>query len=268
MAKFSKNTLEHVAKTPFPAYEGDEPYVFVSYAHADANLVFPELKKFHDDGINIWYDQGIAPGNEWTTEIAEALEGCSMFIVFISENSAKSINVRNEIHYALDEKKPFISIYLEETELPPGLKLAMGSRQSLLKYTMRDSEYIFRCRKAFARNGFKISGDSSSKDFKADLKETNKAGGNKLLYVAILAIVILIVVGGFILSSGSLDNINPNSTEDTKDILFDVAYADEKANISINFVEFEMTEDTSEDPLWKYSYYGWGEVIGADLSKD
>ena len=34
---------------PFPAHTGDEPYIFVSYAHADDDLVYPQL----DDGIGV-----------------------------------------------------------------------------------------------------------------------------------------------------------------------------------------------------------------------
>ena len=56
MNRDNLNMQEHVANVPFHAYEGDEPYIFVSYAHEDASKVFPELKRFHDDGINIWYD--------------------------------------------------------------------------------------------------------------------------------------------------------------------------------------------------------------------
>ncbi len=28
---------------PFPAYRGDEPYVFVCYAHEDEGVVYPEI---------------------------------------------------------------------------------------------------------------------------------------------------------------------------------------------------------------------------------
>jgi len=51
---------------PFPAYKGEEPYIFVCYAHEDSDVVYPELQRLHDGGVNIWYDEGIAPGHEWT----------------------------------------------------------------------------------------------------------------------------------------------------------------------------------------------------------
>ena len=47
---------------PFPAYQGDEPYVFVCYAHEDEDVVYPELAWLHEQGIKLWYDEGISGG--------------------------------------------------------------------------------------------------------------------------------------------------------------------------------------------------------------
>ena len=117
-----ENTLvPGVGRIPFPAYRGKEPYIFISYAHIDSDTVFPEIKCFNEQGYHVWYDEGIAPGNEWTEEIADALSGCSIFVVMMTPNAANSHNVRNEINYALDEKKPFVSIHLAETALRGGL---------------------------------------------------------------------------------------------------------------------------------------------------
>lgn len=44
---------------PFEAYAGHEPYVFVSYAHSDARLVFPELARLRGNGYRI-YRKGVA----------------------------------------------------------------------------------------------------------------------------------------------------------------------------------------------------------------
>ncbi len=57
---------------PFPAYKGEEPYVFVSYAHKDVSLVYPELTWLNNQGINIWYDEGIEAGTEWREELGQA----------------------------------------------------------------------------------------------------------------------------------------------------------------------------------------------------
>ncbi len=97
---------------PFEAYSGDDPYIFVSYAHADGAMVFPELTYLHDQGYRIWFDEGIDPGNEWPDEVANALAGASYFIVFMSPNAIASKNVRDEINYAINHEKPFLAIHI------------------------------------------------------------------------------------------------------------------------------------------------------------
>ncbi len=126
---------------PFEAYKGNQPFIFASYAHKDKMVVFQMLARLKQEGFRLWYDEGIDPGNEWPDEIAVALDNCYMFIVFISENSVLSQNVKNEINYALRNKKPFIVIYLAETILPKGLELQIGAFQAILKYKMEEEMY-------------------------------------------------------------------------------------------------------------------------------
>jgi len=126
---------------PFDAYQGREPYVFVSYSHADSQLVFPEIARLHGEGYRIWFDEGIDPGNEWPDEIADALTHSTIFMVFISPRSAASRNVRNEINFALNNDKPIIAIHLEETSLPSGLALRMGDIQAIFQYRMSQDFY-------------------------------------------------------------------------------------------------------------------------------
>ncbi|HJN52309.1 MAG: toll/interleukin-1 receptor domain-containing protein [Pseudomonadales bacterium] len=67
---------------PFPAYKGTEPYIFVSYAHEDAEMVYPEIARLRDQGFNIWYDEGISPGSTWRDEVALALTQCKVAISY------------------------------------------------------------------------------------------------------------------------------------------------------------------------------------------
>lgn len=153
-----------VGRLPYPAYRGSEPYLFVSYAHADSEKVFAEIKRFNEAGFNVWYDEGIAPGNEWTDEIADALERCSVFVVMLTPTSAPRENVLNEINFALDEKKPFLAIHLEETELRSGLRLRIGTKQAILKYNMTDEEYEYKYMEAFTRMGLQKKPLEASSD--------------------------------------------------------------------------------------------------------
>lgn len=141
--------VENPLYPPFEAYQGDEPYIFVSYSHKDSSTIYPEIENLYQKGYRIWYDEGIEPGNEWPEEIALALSACSHFIVFVSPAAAASENVRNEINFALNKGKPFLAVHIRETKLPPGLELRMGDRQALMKYRMRSAALRKKMTKAF-----------------------------------------------------------------------------------------------------------------------
>jgi len=133
---------------PFPAYSGTEPFIFVSYAHKDAATVFPDLLALRNAGYRIWFDEGIDPGNEWPAEIAKAVRRTEQFLVFLSPAAAASVNVCNEIHYALKLRKRFLAVYLSLTELPDGLDLSISSIQAILRHQMSAQNYWRKLEKA------------------------------------------------------------------------------------------------------------------------
>ncbi len=169
-----------VGRLPYPAYRGSEPYVFISYAHDDKDLVYAEIKRFNDAGFHVWYDEGIAPGNEWSDEIAEALSKCSVFVVMLTPTSAPRENVLNEIDYALNEKKPFLAIYLQEAALTPGLKLRISRKQAILKYLMSDEEFEYKYTEAFLRFGLKQTGSRAVSEKPANDKPSGGVSIKKL----------------------------------------------------------------------------------------
>jgi hypothetical protein len=130
-----------VLSRPFPAYLGDEPFVFVSYAHKDREAVFAELARLRQMGCRIWYDEGIRPGGEWPEEIEAALERCSHFLVFLTDHAVSSRNVRNEINLAIEMRKAFVAVHLEETRLTGGLRLQIGSRQAIFRHNLSQEQY-------------------------------------------------------------------------------------------------------------------------------
>ncbi|MFC1539027.1 toll/interleukin-1 receptor domain-containing protein [Candidatus Latescibacterota bacterium] len=135
-----KDSSENQLYSPFEAYNGNEPFIFVSYSHADNSMVYPEITELHNH-FRIWYDEGIDPGNEWPDEIANALNRCSFFIVFISPRAVESKNVINEINFAIRKNKPFVAIYIEETNLPLGLELQIANIQAIMKFRMQENLY-------------------------------------------------------------------------------------------------------------------------------
>ena len=116
---------------PFEAYSGEEHYAFVSYAHADKQLVYESMVWLRDNGVNIWYDEGIPPAGEWVEEIATAIKGARLFLVFLTPHAVDSRYVRNEVGYAMSLGKDILSVYLRETDLPAGLDLCLQPYQSI-----------------------------------------------------------------------------------------------------------------------------------------
>ncbi len=127
------NTVHHTTDVPAPfeCYSGDGPYAFISYAHADKVNVYRTIREFHDRGINVWYDEGIPPAGEWVEELAQAIKKSAIFVVFVSPRSADSRYVKMEVQYALSEQKEILTIFLEDTTLPPGLSLCLQQFQSI-----------------------------------------------------------------------------------------------------------------------------------------
>ena len=115
-------------------YEGEEPYVFISYCHKDRANIFPIIENMAHDGYRVWYDEGIDPGSEWPEIIASHLNGCTVCIAVLSVNSLDSHNCRREVNFALLKNKQFISVILEEVKMPLGMEMQISSNQAIFKY--------------------------------------------------------------------------------------------------------------------------------------
>ncbi|HIG42556.1 MAG TPA: toll/interleukin-1 receptor domain-containing protein [Gammaproteobacteria bacterium] len=125
---------------PFPAYMGDDPYVFVCYAHANEGIVYPELTWLREQGVNIWYDEGISAGRIWRTEVGEAIKRATRVLFYISKASLVSDHCSGEINYALDQSKDILPVYLEDTQLTTDLQVGLSSIQAL--HRDKDPRYL------------------------------------------------------------------------------------------------------------------------------
>lgn len=130
-------------KTLLRPYEGTLPYLFVSYAHKDDAAVLEIISTLQSRGFRVWYDEGIEAGSEWPESIASHLERAQLVLAFLSPAYLRSDNCRKEMHYALTKKKPVINVYLEQTELSPGMEMQIGNLFALMKYTYPSEEYFY-----------------------------------------------------------------------------------------------------------------------------
>ncbi len=126
------------------AYTGDQPFIFVSYAHADREIVYQIIELLQNNGYHVWYDEGLHIGNDWRDELANKIQFCRAFIFMQSSASIKSAFCKDEIYAADSEMKermnnnisdedslPFLTVRLDESDVSGGLRMILNSKQKV-----------------------------------------------------------------------------------------------------------------------------------------
>ena len=127
------------------AYEGKEPYVFVSYSHKDKAEVLRYVDALEKNGFRVWFDGGVEVGSEWPEYIANHLANCTCVMAFVSKNFVDSENCRRELTLSQELKKGQLNIYIKGTvkeDLPMGMRLQLGLNQALFRSNF-DSDEAF-----------------------------------------------------------------------------------------------------------------------------
>lgn len=127
-------------------YEGKEPYIFISYCHADKELIYPLIEQISLDGYRVWYDVGNKPGFNWLMNIEEHLENSKAVIAFISKHSRDSNNCNKEIVYAMKCEKKIIPVLIDDATLPRGLRMQLVDLHYLERKNFpSDKELLKKC---------------------------------------------------------------------------------------------------------------------------
>ena len=97
------------------------PYLFISYSHKDTGTISDlELLK----------------------EQAEAIDNSTGVTFFVSAAALDSRYCSEEINYALSRDKKILTVFSEPVELPPGLHMALGTRQALFRTGIDRDAYL------------------------------------------------------------------------------------------------------------------------------
>ena len=112
-------------------YEGEKPFIFISYSHQDIERVVRLIRRLQSKGFRIWYDSGIQTGAEWPEEVASHIKNCGCVLSLLSKNSTKSRHFKEEFNYAYHLQKPILVAYLENCELTPGVEMRVVSQQCI-----------------------------------------------------------------------------------------------------------------------------------------
>lgn len=124
-------------------YEGDEPFIFISYARKDKAEVLPVIRGFRKRGYRVWFDRGIHGGTNWLDVLDEKVDRCAVFVLFVSRQYVDSDMCKAEVSLAKELKKTIIPIYLEDVELDGALRLALAGIQALRPHRRQNEQDLW-----------------------------------------------------------------------------------------------------------------------------
>ena len=112
----------------------EEKTVFISYSHADSDMVLPVAERLKSVGVKVWLDKWeLRIGNKFVNEIEIALSNASAVVLFVSKKSIKSGWVKEEYEtakiYSVQNGTKILPVVLDKTSLPPFL---MGTQAAFL----------------------------------------------------------------------------------------------------------------------------------------
>lgn len=127
-----------------PSYEGNEPYLFVSYSHKDTDAVRKILRLVDHEKFRFWYDDTMEIGEDFRAELRTRIEDCSGILLFISDASMSSKYCGMEIITAFKNDKKIYPIYLrDDIEIPAPLKMILENIQHVKGVNSENPEKYF-----------------------------------------------------------------------------------------------------------------------------
>lgn len=169
--------------------------LFMSYSRKDKTFAHTLASDLRASGMEVWVDlESIPTGTRWDNQIEQGIDACDDLLVILSENSARSDVVLDEVNYALETQKRVLPILLGECKVPMRLRrlesLRLGTDyQSLLERLLVEIQ------------------NTSTSDVLAD--PTYRAAGQR--YIPAIAVLPFEVLGGqeadLVLSDGLLTEV-------------------------------------------------------------
>lgn len=130
-------------KISMEPYEGDEPYLFVSYSHMDTQKVDNVMRILDREKFRMWYDDAMEIGDDFRAELRSKIEKSCGVLVFISENSMNSKFCGMEIITAFKYNRRIYPVYLSDTvEIPVALRFILENLQHVKSEGINTDKYI------------------------------------------------------------------------------------------------------------------------------
>ena len=237
-------------------YEGNSPYLFISYAHRNTDTVVPIVEELVDRGFRVWYDAGIEAGTEWPEYIADHLRRSATCICFVSEEFLSSQNCTRELGFATKIGNPPFIVYLGEPKLSLGMQMRLGTMQAI--YLDRHStmeSFINELVRAECIK--KCHADAGREDYYSDAIIEAKTLHQKKKYAAAREILESAAKSGnadaeYLYALCILDENAENRTDTDHDIALDhLLRAARSGNIDAQYILTQKFDETEYEQLGK-----------------
>ena len=128
-------------KISIDSYEGTEPYLFISYSHADTATVDKILRVLDGEKFRMWYDDTMEIGEDFRTELKTKIEGCYAMLLFVSKASMASKFCGMEIITAYKNDKRIYPVFIENgAEIPDIIKMIFDTIQHVKSENIFESD--------------------------------------------------------------------------------------------------------------------------------
>lgn len=135
--------MTQTVKIDLNSYEGDEPYIFISYSHADTADVYEVLKLIDKEKFRFWYDDTMEIGEDFRDELRVRIQNCAAFLLFVSEASMGSKYCGMEIVTAFKYDKKIYPVFLsDDVAIPAALKMILENLQHVKGISSGSEKYL------------------------------------------------------------------------------------------------------------------------------
>ena len=106
--------------------------IFISYSKYDKDITQKLCNELEMHGCDCWiYTRDIAPGEDFTEAIVDAIKQSVGFILVFSENANRSKHVKREVNLAVNNDIPIVPLRIENVELSKSFEYLIGINQWL-----------------------------------------------------------------------------------------------------------------------------------------
>jgi hypothetical protein len=122
-----------------------KPLIFLSYSSKDKLVADAICSRLENQNIRCWIaPRDVAPGSDYSNQIADALETSTMMVMVFSSDSNSSRHVKSEIDRAFSLGKIIIPFRVENVELDKGLAYYLAKTHWLDAVTKPLEQHIDR----------------------------------------------------------------------------------------------------------------------------